>query len=235
MFRPVRARRTWEEALDQIADAIRLGELRPGDRLPAERLLSKQMEISRPSLREATRVLLDAGVIEVRHGGGTYVRSDFIPAGLLEERSSLRSSQVTGVLEARRLIEPQVAQLAARAASAADFDALERTIELQEQSAENRERFLKLDVRFHLGIARATGNETLLEVMKLVLRRLELARDVALADSVVTDWTLAVHRRTLDAIRGGDPVEIAAVMDEHLAALERTWSEQRRVVSSPNQ
>src|SRR5918997_4728625 len=108
MFTPVRTRRTFEEAAEQIADKVRAGELRVGDKLPGERDLAVRMEISRPTLREAVRVLADAGVLEVRRGpgGGMFVASDVVPVELVRQRSSDRLSEVEPVLEARRLIEP---------------------------------------------------------------------------------------------------------------------------------
>ena len=67
-FEPVATRRTFEEALQQIADKLRAGDLHAGDRLPSERDLAAQMRISRPTLREAIKVLAEAGVLEVRRG-----------------------------------------------------------------------------------------------------------------------------------------------------------------------
>src|ERR1039457_2469685 len=106
-FHAVRARRTFEAVVTQIADAIRTGELHRGDRLPSERLLAERMEVSRPTLREALRVLAEAGVVEVRPGatGGTFVVSEAIPAALVEQTES-RVAGVPAVLEARRAIEP---------------------------------------------------------------------------------------------------------------------------------
>src|SRR3990172_2690549 len=132
MFSPVKTRTTFEEAVRQIADAIRAGDLHVGDRLPSERALAQKMAISRPTLREAVKLLAEAGIIAVKVGpaGGMFVRSDVIPAGLIEERSKLRISEVSGVLESRRLLEPRVAQLAGLYATEADFEALEKTIDL---------------------------------------------------------------------------------------------------------
>ena len=86
MFTPVRTRRTFEEAAEQIADKVRIGQLRVGDKLPGERALATQMQISRPTVREAVRVLADAGVLSVRPGpnGGTSVASGYVPLELLQ-------------------------------------------------------------------------------------------------------------------------------------------------------
>src|SRR3954454_10392557 len=119
MFSPVRPRRTFEEAAEQIADGVRTGQLRVGDRLPGERTLAAQMEISRPTLREAVKVLATAGVLEVRRGheAGMYVCTDVVPADLVRQRTDMRRGEVAAVVEARRIVEPGVAQLATQRAT----------------------------------------------------------------------------------------------------------------------
>jgi GntR family transcriptional repressor for pyruvate dehydrogenase complex len=231
MFEPVRTRRTFEEAAEQIAHKVRTGELRVGDKLPGERALAAQMEISRPTLREAVRVLVDAGLLEVRRGpgGGMFIAADVVPVELVREKSTMRVGEVAAVLEARRLLEPRVVQLAAVRATDDDFAALERSIEAMRaicergHTAEDEDRLLQLDVQFHLGLARAAANPTVETLMRTLIRQLEIARDIAIHQPLVPEWTIAIHERTLAAVRSGDPAEVEAVMDEHLGQLERTW------------
>jgi len=230
VFDAVRTRHTFEEAAGQIAEKVRAGELRRGDKLPTERDLAVQMEISRPTLREAVRVLADAGVLEVRRGpgGGMFVASDVVPVELVRRRSSDRLGEVAPVLEARRLIEPGVAMLAAQRATGEDLAALERSIEAMRAIVsrgyrpDDEERFLQLDMQFHLALARASGNPTVETLMRTLLRQLEIARDMAMHLPLVPDWTIAIHERTVAAVAAGDLDEVAAVMDEHLSQLERT-------------
>jgi GntR family transcriptional regulator, transcriptional repressor for pyruvate dehydrogenase complex len=234
MFTPVRTRRTFEEAAEQIAEKVRSGELRVGDRLPGERALAAQMEISRPTLREAIAVLVEAGLLTVQRGpgGGMSVASDVVPVELVRQRSSMRLGEVASVLEARRLLEPRVAQLAAVRASDADFTALERSIEAMRAIVEagygpaDEDRFLQLDVQFHLALARATGNPTVESLMRALIRQLEIARDMAMHAPAVPEWTIDIHERTVAAVRSGDLARVDAVMDEHLGQLEQTWSQQ---------
>lgn len=230
-FVPVGPRRTFEGAVEQIAERIRLGDFATGDRLPSERELAAAMQISRPTLREAVRVLGEAGLLEVRPGsnGGTFVASDYAPLELLRSKSDLRLGEVAGVLEARRMIEPRVAQLAAVNAREDDFAALQRTIDAQKallaegDVLDHEDRFLQLDTQFHVRVARATGNSTIVSLMRTLLRRLEIARDLALHEPPVAPWVIDVHERTLAAIRSADHDRIERVMDEHLAAMERAW------------
>ena len=136
-FEPVSSRRTFEDAVEQIAEKIKSGDLHVGDRLPSERELAAQMRISRPTLREAVRTLAEAGVLDVRRGqsGGIFVSSELIPRELVRSRQAIRVSEVAGVLEARRLLEPRVAQLAAVHASEDDFAALAALIERKRELA----------------------------------------------------------------------------------------------------
>ena len=234
MFEPVRTRRTFEEAAEQIAHKVRTGDLRVGDKLPGERALAVQMEISRPTLREAVRILVEAGLLEVRRGpgGGMFVAADVVPVELVRQKSTMRVGEVAAVLEARRLVEPRVAQLAAVRATEDDFLALERSIEAMRRicergyTPEDEDRFLQLDVQFHLALARAAANPTVEELMRTLIRRLEIARDMAMHAPAVPEWTIEVHERTLAAVRSGDLAEVEAVMDEHLGQLERTWEQE---------
>jgi DNA-binding FadR family transcriptional regulator len=230
-FTPVAPRRTFESAVEQIAEQVRLGELGAGDRLPSERDLAAAMRISRATLREAVKVLSDAGVLEVRpgSGGGILVASDYVPLELLKSKSDLRMGEVAGVLEARRMLEPRVAQLAAVNAREEDFTSMARTIDSQKallakgDVLANEDRFLQLDTQFHVRIARATGNSTIVSLMRTLLSRLEIARDLAVHDAPVPDWVVDIHEQTLSAIRSCDHAQIERVMDEHLSAMERAW------------
>src|SRR3954447_4353418 len=234
VFEPVRTRRTFEEAAEQIAEKVRQGQLRVGDKLPGERALATQMEISRPTLREAVKVLVDAGLLAVRRGpgGGMFVASDVVPVELVRQRSPMRVGEVASVLEARRLLEPRVAQLAAVRATDDDFAALQRSIDAMAEilkagyAPSDEDRFLQLDVQFHLALARAGGNPTVETLMRALFRQLEIARDMAMHAPAVPEWTIDIHERTLAAVRSGDLAEVEVVMDEHLAQLERTWEQE---------
>jgi GntR family transcriptional repressor for pyruvate dehydrogenase complex len=192
------------------------------------------MEISRPTLREAIKVLAEAGLLAVRRGpgGGMFVASDVVPAELVRQRSTMRLGEVASVLEARRLLEPRVAQLAAVRANDLDFQALQRSIDAMAEvcargyEPADEDRFLQLDVQFHLALARASGNPTVETLMRTLIRQLEIARDMAMHLPLVPEWTIAIHERTLAAVRSGDLDEVDAVMDEHLGQLERTWEQE---------
>ena len=225
-FHAVTTRRTYEEAIEQIADAVQVGDVLVGQRLPSERSLADLMGVSRPTVREAVKALADVGVLETRSGGGTIVTSDLIPAELLRARADLKISEVAGVLEARRLLEPQVAKLAALYIDEDDVQRIEATIDMLRHGAETRERFVLFELRFHLTIARATKNTTIMHLMRTLFRRLDIVRDMAMHEAEEAGQAIAIHERTLASIRSGDPGAIDAAMDEHLAYLERLWEDE---------
>jgi DNA-binding FadR family transcriptional regulator len=241
-FVPVGPRRTFEGAVAQLAERIRAGDLNEGDRLPAERDLAAAMQISRATLREAVRVLSDAGVLAVKPGssGGIFVASSYVPFELLRSRSELRVGEVAGVLEARRLLEPRVAQLASLNAREEDFTRLQTTIDAQRalfeagDLAQNLDRFFQLDTQFHVRIADATGNATIVSLSRMLQRQLEIARNLFLREQPDPDWVVGSHAKILAAIRSADQQAIEIVMDDHLATMEQRWEQETgRVLVRP--
>jgi DNA-binding FadR family transcriptional regulator len=177
-------------------------------------------------------VLVTAGVLEVQRGAdaGMYVATDVVPADLVRERADLRLGEVASVLEARRLVEPGVAQLAAQRAGPTDLAALERSIEAMRRivkagyAAGDEDRFLQLDVQFHLALARASANPTVERLMRTVFRELEIARDMAMHEPLVPEWTIAIHEETLAAVASGGGTILDEVMDRHIGRMESTWA-----------
>jgi len=149
--------------VEQIKELIENGKLKPGEKLPSERELSNQFGLSRSTVREALTALEILGLVEVHTGLGTFVsketnQKDFIDSYLdIEEGIS-----PTEIFEARRIIEPQLARLAAQRATMEDIEEIKRNIEEAEVlSNEQIEEFEKLDEEFHLLVAKASYNEVL--------------------------------------------------------------------------
>ena len=129
-------------------------------------------------------LLVDAGVLEVTSGRGSrsgiHVRSDLIPPELSAGPASLPIGEISGVLEARRLFEPRVAQLAGLLATEDDFAELQGVIDLQRELAAEPQRVRELDAPFHLALARATHNATVVALMHTLFERLEVAKRFAI-------------------------------------------------------
>jgi GntR family transcriptional repressor for pyruvate dehydrogenase complex len=224
-----RTRVTLQQVRQRIAESIHRGERRFGDRLPAERTLAAQLGVSRMTVRKAYRELIEAGVLEVRSGAGSlsgaFVRSELVPRSMLSDPMSLPLGEIAGVLEARRLFEPRVAMLAAQRATKDDLAELRRTIALQESLVHDPHQVSLLDPTFHVGVARATHNETIVAMMEVLHERLGLLREIDFRPRIALQ-AIEHHQRTLDAIVGGDEAEIEAVMDLHLGLMEQAWVDQ---------
>jgi GntR family transcriptional repressor for pyruvate dehydrogenase complex len=228
LFRPIRPHRTFEQAVIQIAEAIANGTLRPGSALPGERTLAAEMDVSRRTIREAMKVLAEAGIVDVvpGPGGGTTVLTEMVPADLTF-RVETHVAELSDVLEARRLIEPRVAQLAGVYAEREDFNELERIAMLQHEQTNDRERYLALESRFHLTLARITRNAVLYDTMKTLFGRVLIAADLALRlGPAETEYPLDIHQRTMEALKTRDPDAIDEIMNEHLRFLEDAWEAQ---------
>jgi GntR family transcriptional repressor for pyruvate dehydrogenase complex len=222
LFTPIRTRNTVEAITGQILDRIRAGELQEGDRLPGERVLAAAMEVSRPTLRLAIATLTEAGVVHVAPGraGGMRIASDWIPHDPLE-RSPLEADEVFEALEARRMLEPRVAQLAALRATDADFAALERAIDMLRGCDADHHKAIQADVRFHRAMWRAARNPTLEQMLVSLYPRIDVALDMAWRTATDKVQAVEAHERTLAALKRADPQALDEVMDTHMAVLER--------------
>ena len=230
-IRPITAARAFEQVVDQIASMIRLGELEVGDRMPSERERAAAVGISRPSLREAIGLLADVGVLEVRRGsaGGVFVVSTDVPRDLMRSRVAMKIDEIRGVLEARRLFEPRVAHLAAVYAREEDLERMQATIDAQlvmlegEMDDEAMDRFHVQDGHFHMRMAGATHNSTIVAMMQTLLARLDFAQESVQQQPENPAWVIDIHQRTLAAIRKANHDEIDLVMEEHIRNLELAW------------
>jgi GntR family transcriptional repressor for pyruvate dehydrogenase complex len=220
------ARGTLHDVRQQVAERIHRGVWRFGDRLPAERTLAAELGVSRTTVRRACRDLVAFGVLEVRSGAGslsgTFVRSELVPRGMLGYPTSLPLGEITGVLESRRLFEPEVALLAAERATRDDLTELRRTITIQEKHVDDPHQVSLLDPSFHIAMARATHNETIVAMMEVLHQRLVLLRTTDFRPTIAVG-AIEQHRITLDALISGDRDKILAAMDSHLGLMEGDW------------
>lgn len=236
MFEPIDGRRQGDIVAHRICNAILDGSLRVGERLPSERALIWQLSVSRPTIREGVRQLVDAGILDVRAGAaGTVVVSDEVPLDFALPAQPVAARDVAGVLEARRMLEPGIAGLAARYGREEDLAGLHALVERMSAVADDREACVALDVRVRIAVARASGNTTLLRLAKQVASTSWHARALVAHIAGDTPATLIEVRRTLrDALIARDSESAARIVDDHLAVLEQAWRrEVGRTVARP--
>ncbi|HEX8601870.1 MAG TPA: FCD domain-containing protein [Pseudoduganella sp.] len=214
--------RLYRVVADRIAQLIRDDGIAPGSRLPSERDLATKLSVSRASLREALIALELGGVIEVRGGSGVYVceakQENAVPEagpGPFE------------VLSARRLIEAEVAAIAARVATDNAIDAILKAVEEMEAHHANKTTNEQADRNFHLAIARATGNGALVGTIDYLWNqrgRLWHKLKEHFQTEELRQETLKDHRRIFEAIAAHDAAAARRAMRSHLERVTRTFS-----------
>lgn len=223
---PVLAERSFERAIGHLIEGIERARLRLGERLPSESELADQLQISKPTLRQALRVLERAGVVKVRRGsgGGIFLATDLIPVDLLSAYVVSEERQAIETLIARRTIESDVARLATLAATGEDFEHIQHTVELLERHRGNRPMVFRADAAFHRALSIACHNRILQAAMRTVSHGLAPIRDAYPGGSEQDELTLDIHRRQLHAMRLGDLKRLDAVLDEHFRQLEDAFA-----------
>jgi len=224
----VSSQRLYRQIADQLAELIRRGEFKPGDRLPSERDLSQQFDVSRASVREALIALEIDGLVDVRVGLGVFVNA--APAAN-SQTAALAEPGPFEVLSARYLLEGETAALAARNGSAAEHARIRETLQLMAQEVDASGIGLNADALFHLRIAEASGNSALVHLV----HQLWSFRDSAMFRKLDEHFdsperhqeAIAEHRRVIEAIERRDADGARAAIVVHLdtvrAALERGW------------
>lgn len=209
-------RKLYQQVANSIANAIRDGVHRPGQRLPSERDLAEDYKVSRPTVREAMIALEIRGLVEARHGSGVYVTEAPSPESA-EPDLDIGAFELT---EARRLIEGEVAALAAATITEAELSELAGILDdmvLENDTNVNGDR---ADRRFHVTIASASRNAALVTVVEnlwdlrykspLCRAMLERARQVGVRPRIDD------HQEILLALRERDPTAARNAMREHL-------------------
>ena len=222
LFKPVKKTRVYEEIVAKIKDMLENGRLKSGDQLPGERELSEVFQVSRSSVREALRTLETQGFLESRQGDGTYIASKPVES-LVNPLASVifseKDSQME-LFEMRRLIEPQLAYLAAERATQEEIAMMEQALVLQEEAVAKGETGTDVDKSFHYIMAKATKNKVLLRLTDSMRDLLAESRDKYLQVEGRPDKSISRHRQVLDAIKARDGELAAQVMLEHVVDIE---------------
>jgi DNA-binding FadR family transcriptional regulator len=219
VFSPVRSQTAFEETVDRLGTAIRLGLLPPGARLPAERVLCARLGIARSTLRQALTALGQSGHLRaVRgRGGGTFV-ADRPPPD--EPPSPELLAGWREVCDGRLAVELGVAVLAAERASSVALDGLDELSHTLEGLLDDFAAYRQIDVRLHVGLAEATGSARLVMATTEAQGAMTGLIGLIAHPPEVLASANAQHRRILVAVREGDEGGAAAAMAEHLRGTE---------------
>ncbi len=200
----------------EVARLATEGKIKPGERFPPEAELAEMWNVGRSSIREAFRLFQMLGVTEAKPGRGTVLVNTAPLFALIDWSHFTRADLINDIVEARLVLEPIIAAMAARRADADGIRCIEETIEAGRQALGNEGASINASLDFHTAIAIAAGNQTLLLTTRLLRSLyLESAR-LSRRQSENYEALLADHEKILAAIRNRDPEAAAKASDEHM-------------------
>jgi GntR family transcriptional repressor for pyruvate dehydrogenase complex len=219
VFAPVQSQTAFEETLERLGTAIKLGLLEPGVRLPAERELCRQLGISRSTLRQALTALVQSGHLRATRGrsGGTFVAESPPPA---EAPSAGLLAGWRDACDQRLAVELAVALLAAERAEPEALEPLEGLVAVMDATLEDFPAYRQADVRWHIGLAEAAGSPRLVGAMTEAQGQMtDLISYIAHPPELLA-WTNQQHAKMIAAVRKGDGDRAMRIMAEHLKGTE---------------
>lgn len=217
------------KAVEQIKNLIINGELSPGDKIPSERQLAEIMNVSRPTIREAFKILSAMGFVNIKQGSGVIVADQSVRIDSLASLLFLRTDNIHELFEVRKVIETQIAGWAAQRGTTNFL----KEIEMKEKSyqkvitnnefknKEDRETFIsQSDQKFHLMIAEASGNEVILRLMNNLIDLLYKSRTQSMKIPGRVEQSLEEHIEIAKAFQARDVKLARKKMLKHLNSVE---------------
>jgi DNA-binding FadR family transcriptional regulator len=218
IFERVQPPTTFEETVERLGTAIKVGLLAPGSRLPPERELAEQLAISRSTLRQALTALVQSGHLMAARGrgGGTFVvDSPPLTLGSVPDPAKMRD-----ILDYRVAIETGAALLAAERAQPEDLDRMREQVEVMAEPSDDFETYRRADIRFHIAMAEAARSHRLVAAMTEVQGDMsELIGLIAHPHEVLAQSN-AQHAELIELIEGGRCAAAAELARRHLEGTE---------------
>ena len=215
-----------ERVTEQIKSIIVSGQLQPGDRMPPERELARQFVVSRTVVREAVRSLMAQGLVDVYAGSGSIVRNPTV--GAVAESMALflqvgrQDFDFRKIQEVRRLLEVEIAGLAALRHTQDDLDALGAVLAETAHVGDERDAWLKNDMAFHALLAKATKNELFSLLLDSIADIMISVRRLGFDIPHASARTMKYHGAILEQVQVGDAEGARAAMADHLDEAEAT-------------
>ena len=217
-----------ESIVEEIQTQIQKGNCKAGDRLPPERELLEQFGVSRSSLREALKQLEIVGLLEIKHGKGTFVSHDGPVRGMMKflySRLLLSKAKVLEFMYVRKIIERESITLLAKkhlwSASPEHIEELGKIIQNMKLSLDNPDRFIEEDIKFHTRIAKMSGNSVFPEILNSI-RGLFMEQQTAVVRLPgAAQRAYRYHKKIYNAIKCNDYKSTARIMKQHLNDTEK--------------
>ncbi len=223
-------RRVYQQIADQLLKLIEAGEFAVGSRLPSERDLAEKFKVSRPSVREALIALEVVGVVQIKMGSGVYVckPEQTSQKGRYSKKSPVKDFAPFELIQARLLIESEVASQAALCRTEQDILQLEQLLQQMTDRSENNQNPLDADREFHAVLARATGNQVLASMVEQMFdaRMGVLFSRLSNYFDTQTTWDQAIkeHRAIIRAVKLRDPDRARLAMRHHMERAYKRFS-----------
>jgi GntR family transcriptional repressor for pyruvate dehydrogenase complex len=226
MYTPIQSLKVFERVAVQIEQRILDGELRSGDRLPTERDLAEQFQVSRTAVREALKILAQKGLVDMRPGRGTIVIDGSQEAmqhsiGLVMK---LKLGEVGGsnsLVEVREILEVEIAALAAARATETEISALREAVETMDDNLDDADAFIAADNRFHETLAQATQNTLIFILVNSIVNLLSEQRKQIFETEGGPQRGQIHHKRILESVSRHDPETARAAMRAHLGQVRK--------------
>ncbi len=228
-FKPIKAKKIYEEVVEQIRQLMTGGALKPGDKLLPERELAEKLQVSRASVREAIRALEMMGFVEIRPGDGTFVR-DTNTDEIIQPLAmflAVEKSSLLEMLEIRRIFETASARMAATLATDEEIHQIKIALEKMKErlNVQDSEKGEEFDTAFHYAVAEATHNALLIRLFRTITedfsRSVSAARRQLYTDAHNPQKIIDQHIRIYEAIKNHNADKAAKSMLEHLTYAER--------------
>lgn len=217
-YSPIPRANLTEEIVKRIISLISDLRMKPGDKLPTERELVATFRVGRSSIREALKILSAIGVVRIVAGAGMFVGNGNL--SLLAKPLSLgflRGGRGTAeLIEARRLLEVELAGLAADRATPEEIVAMKDGLAEMEATQHDVERYIESDIRFHVAIARGAHNDVLLDLLETLQHIIRNWIFKSIDEVEGKPASIHEHVPIYDAIRARDSVRARAAMNDHL-------------------
>ena len=218
LIEPIKKTRIAEEVADRIRMLVLDGTFPVGRPLPSERLLRERFAVSRGSIRDALRMLEMIGLLETRHGQGTFPQELTVDrlvaplASVMTYRQDLRDE----LMDVRRMFEPAVARAAATRATDEDFSDFQRILDAQRRKLETGRSAIVEDTAFHAALARSTHNRVVVSIMATLNDLLVESRTLALKQKGRPERSMEGHEAVVAALRRREAEGAARAMYKHI-------------------
>ncbi len=219
MYRTVKTSRLYEQIVQQVEESILKGQLKPGDQLPAERDLAQRFGVSRTAVREAVKALREKGLVEAYSGRGTFVTNGTSQAIRQSLDMMIRINQqdgLTHLAELRRMLEPEIAALAATRVEEQLLGTLREAVAAMERSLHDPDAYVEADLDFHLALAEAAGNPLILSLLDSIVGLLREQRARIFNVEGGPERGQFHHKRILAAVESRSAGAARQAMREHL-------------------